>query len=89
MHVLGFDGTTVRVMVVVAVVLPEFPVMVTVDAPAVAVELAVKVSTLLAVAGLVPYVTVTPAGRPAAERVTDPVNPPESVTAIVSVAVLA
>lgn len=88
-HVLGFEETTVRVMVVDAVVLPEFPVMVTVNAPAVAVALAVNVSTLVPVVGLVPYATVTPAGRPVAVRVTEPVNPPASVTMMVSVAVLA
>jgi len=43
----------VRVMVVVAVVVPEVPVMVTVAAPVVAVLLAVKVRTLVLVVGLV------------------------------------
>ena len=79
---------TVRLIVVVAVVVPEVPVMVTVEVPAVAVALAVKVSTLVAVVGLVPYATVTPLGKPVAARVTEPVNPPTSVTEIVSVAVL-
>jgi len=46
--------TTVKAMVVVAVVVPEVPVIVIVDVPTVAVELAVKVSTLLPVVGLVP-----------------------------------
>ena len=62
--------------------------MVTVEVPAVAVALAVKVSTLVAVVGLVPYATVTPLGKPVAAKVTEPVNPPTSVTVTVSVAVL-
>jgi hypothetical protein len=86
---LPVDGTTVSVMVVLAVVEPEVPVTVTVYVPAVAVALAVNVSTLVVVVGLVPYATVTPVGRPAAARVTLPVNPPTSVTVMVSVAVLA
>ena len=45
---------TVSAMVVLAVVLPEVPVIVTVDVPAVAVLLAVKVNTLVLVVGLVP-----------------------------------
>lgn len=77
---------TVKAIVVVAVVDPEVPVIVTVDAPAVAVLLAVSVNTLEPVVGLVPNAAVTPLGRPEAARVTLPVNPPTSVTAIVSVA---
>jgi hypothetical protein len=75
---------TVREMVVVAVNEPEVPVMVTVEVPAVAVELAVKVSTLVLVAGLVPNAAVTPLGRPEAARVTEPVNGLTSVTVMVS-----
>lgn len=59
-------------MVVVAVKLPEVPVIVTVDEPAVAVGLAVKVKTLVDVAGFVANAAVTPAGSPEAERVTEP-----------------
>lgn len=88
MHGLEFDETTVSAIVVVDVVLPEVPVMVTVDVPTVAVLLAVKVSMLEPVVGLVPYAIVTPVGRLAAESVTDPVNPPTLVTVIVSVAIL-
>jgi hypothetical protein len=51
---LGVEEITVSAMVVVAVVLPEVPVMVTVANPAVAVLVAVKVSTLVEVVGLVP-----------------------------------
>src|ERR1039458_2317789 len=85
---LPVDETTVSAMVVVAFRLPEVLVMVTVAAPTVAVLLAVNVSTLVEVVGLVPYATVTPLGRPVAARVTLPVNPPTSVTVMVSVPVL-
>jgi hypothetical protein len=47
--------------------------------------LALSVSTLVEVVGLVANVAVTPAGNPDAARVTDPVNPFTSVTVIVSV----
>jgi hypothetical protein len=83
------EGLTVSVMVVVAVVVPDVPVMVTVEVPVVAVLVAVNVSTLVLVAGLVANAAVTPLGRPDAARVTLPVNPPTSVTVMVSVAVLA
>ena len=76
----------VRAMVVVAVRLPEVPVMVTVAAPVVAVALAVSVSTLVLVVGFVANAAVTPVGRPDAARVTEPVNGLTSVTVIVSVA---
>jgi len=86
----GFNPTpppvpTVRAIVVVAVVEPEVPVIVTVEVPIVAVAPAVNVSRLVPVVGLVPYATVTPVGRPVAVKVTLPVNPPTSVTAMVSV----
>jgi hypothetical protein len=79
---------TVTAMVVDAVRVPEVPVIVTVAVPIVAVALAVNVSTLAAVVGFVPYATVTPLGKPDATSVTLPVNPPASVTVMVSVAVL-
>ena len=72
---------------VVAVRLPEVPVIVTVDVPVVAVLLAVNVSTLVPVVGFVPNAAVTPLGKPEAARVTLPVNPPISVTEIVLVPV--
>lgn len=75
-------------MVVDAVRVPELPVIVTVAAPVVAVLLAVSVSTLEPVAGLVAKLAVTPLGKPDAERVTLPVNPPTSVTVMVSVPLL-
>jgi hypothetical protein len=79
---------TVRATVVVAVRLPEVPVMVTVDVPVVAVELAVNVNTLVPVVGFVPNAAVTPLGRPDAARVTLPLNPPASVTVMVLVPLL-
>ena len=76
---------TVSEMVVVAVRLPEVPVMVTVAVPVVAVLLAVSDSVLVEVVGFVPNVAVTPLGRPEAASVTLPENPPTSVTVIVLV----
>lgn len=71
---------TVSEMLVVWVNVPDVPVMVTFDVPVVAVELAVNVTTLVDVVGLVPKVAVTPAGKPDAERLTEPVKPFRSVT---------
>jgi len=82
---LDVEGTTVSAIVVVAVRVPEVPVMVTVVAPVVAEPLAVRVSTLVEVVGLVANAAVTPLGRPEAARVTEPVNGLTSVTVIVSV----
>jgi hypothetical protein len=82
---LPVDGTTVREMLVVAVSVPEVPVMVTGYVPAAAVALTVNVRMLVAVAGLVPNAALTPAGRPDAARVTLPVNGLTSVTVIVAV----
>jgi hypothetical protein len=79
---------TVSAMVVDAVRVPDVPVMVTVDEPVVAVLLAVSVSTLLPVVGLVPNAAVTPLGNPDAARVTLPVKGLTSVTEIVSVPLL-
>src|ERR1035438_2155326 len=77
---------TVSEIEVDAVCVPEVPVIVRMEVPATAVPLAVSVSTLVEVAGLVANAAVTPLGRPEAARVTDPVNPPTSVTVMVSVA---
>jgi len=79
---------TVSASVVVAVKLPEVPVIVTVADPVVAALLAVSVSTLVPVVGFVPNAAVTPLGRPDAAKVTLPVNPPISVTVIVLVPLL-
>jgi hypothetical protein len=57
--------------------------MVIVLVPVAAVLLAVKVRVLVDVVGLVPNEAVTPLGRAELESVTDPVNPPESVTVMV------
>lgn len=72
----GWAGAlTVRLIVVVWLVVPDVPVMVTVAAPAVAVLLAVNVRALVEVVGLVPKLAVTPVGRPEAERLTEPAKP--------------
>jgi hypothetical protein len=78
-------GLTVSAMLVVAVNVPDVPVMVRFEVPAVAVLLAVRVNTLAPVVGLVPNDAVTPAGSPAMASVTLPANPPVSVTVILSV----
>jgi hypothetical protein len=82
------EAFTVRATVVVAVRLPEVPVMVTVAVPVVAVALAVSVNTLVPVVGFVPNAAVTPLGKPDAASVTLPVNPFLSVTVIVLVPLL-
>jgi hypothetical protein len=56
--------------------------------PVVAALLAVSVSTLELVAGLVANDAVTPLGKPVAESVTLPVKPLAGVTVIVSVLLL-
>jgi hypothetical protein len=81
-------AVTVRASVVVATMLPEVPVTVTVAEPVVAVALAVNVSTLVPVVGLGLNAAVTPLGRPDAARVTLPVNPFKSVTVMVLVPLL-
>jgi hypothetical protein len=81
------EGLTVSAKVVLAVVLPEVPVTVTVAPPMVAVLLAVKVSTLELVDDVGLNEAVTPLGNPVTANDTLPVNPPASVTVIVSVAV--
>ena len=75
-------------MVVVWVRLPDVPVTVTVDVPFVAVELAVKVSVLLVLAGLVPKLAVTPLGNPEADKVTLPLKPFDGAIVIVLVLVV-
>jgi hypothetical protein len=79
-------AVTANVTVVDAVSVPDVPVIVTVAVPDAAALLAVNVSTLLPVAGLVPNAAVTPLGKPDAASVTVPVKPFKSVTVIVSVA---
>ena len=66
----------VRERFVVTVRAPEVPVMVTFVVPPAAVLLAVNVSTLVPLVGLVPHVAVTPLGRlDVTARLTLPVNP--------------
>jgi hypothetical protein len=74
-------GFTVRVMVVVCVVAPDVPVMVTVAVPVVAVEEAVRVKVEVAVpfaggvTGFGENVAVTPLGRPEALSVVAALKP--------------
>lgn len=65
----------VSATVVLAVRLPDVPLMVTVAVPTAAEVLAFSVSTLLPIVGLVAKAAVTPEGRPEAVNVTLPVNP--------------
>ena len=83
-----FGLVTVSATVVLAVRLPEVPLIVTVAVPTVAELLAVSVSTLDPVAGFVPKDAVTPPGKAEAVRVTLPLNPPAPITVMVSVALL-
>lgn len=76
-------AVTVRVTVVECDKLPLVPVMVTVKVPVAAVALAVNVTELVDVVGLVPKAAVTPLGNPEADKLTLPVNPPEGLTVIV------
>ena len=82
------EPVTVSEIDVVAVRLPEVPVMVTVEVPVAAELLAVKVNTLEPVVGLVAKLAVTPEGRPVEARVTEPVKPLAPVTVMVSVLLL-
>ena len=66
---------TVNAMDVAAVRFPEVPVILVVAVPTAAVAEAVKVTTLVPVAGLVPKVAVTPVGSPVDASVTGPVKP--------------
>ena len=59
----------------VLVRVPEVPVMVTVKVPVLAVPVAERVKTLLAVAGFVPNVALTPPGNPDAVKLTLPLKP--------------
>ncbi len=74
---------TVKAIVVLAVRLPEVPLTVIVAEPTVAELLAIRVTTLLPVVGLVAKVAVTPLGKPDAASVTFPVKPFWPVTVMV------
>lgn len=76
---------TDKATLAVAVKVPDVPVMTTCDVPALAVLLAVRVSTLEPVVGLVLNTAPTPLGSPDAANVTLPANPPVSITVTVSV----
>ncbi len=76
---------TVRLILTVAVRPLDVPVMVMVDVPVVAELEAESVSELVLVVDAGLNVAVTPVGRPDADRATEPVNPPEGTTVMVSV----
>ena len=78
-------AVTVSASVVLAVRVPDVPVMVTVTVPVVAVLLAVRVSVLVPVVGFGLIAAVTPLGNPDAPSVTLPANPPASWTVMVLV----
>jgi hypothetical protein len=65
--------------------LPDLPVIVTVDVPAVAEELAVNVNVLLELAGFGENVALMPLGKPEADSVTFPAKPFAGVIVIVLV----
>lgn len=67
---------------------PEVPVIVTEKVPVAAAAAAANVTVLVEVVGLVPKLAVTPLGKPEADKLTLPVNPPEGVTVIVLPALL-
>jgi len=66
--------------VVVAVVLPDVPVIVALYCPRVAELVAVSVTVLYPVAGFGENDALTPAGKPEIERLTLPVNPYSGLT---------
>lgn len=72
-------------ILVVAVNVPDVPVMLMFEVPAVAVLLAVRVNILDPVVGLGVNTALTPLGSPDAASVTLPANPPMSVTVMVPV----
>jgi len=69
------SGFTLTEIVVLFVMLPDFPPIVTVNVPTVAAVAAERVKTLLVVAGFVPNEAVTPPGSPDAVKVTLSLNP--------------
>lgn len=75
-----------RLMVVVAVRLPEVPVMVMVALPVAALAVAVRVRVLVEVAGFGLKAAVTPLGKPEAVRLTLPLKPLAPLMAMVLVA---
>ena len=71
---------TVTAVVVLAVKLPEVPVIVRVEVPGLAELLAVRVSMLEPVVGLGLKDAVTPLGRPVTAKCTLPLNPLDEFT---------
>src|SRR5438876_2974852 len=78
----------VRLIVEVAVKLPDVPVIVTVEFPSVAPALAVNVRVLVEVVGFGLKLAVTSLGRPVAAKLTLPLNPLSGFTVIVLVLLL-
>lgn len=72
-----------RENVAVLVILPDVPVTVTVNEPVVAVLVAERVKTLLAVAGFVPKAPPTPLGKPDEAKLTRPLKPLRALIEIV------
>ena len=72
---MNVGASTARIIFVIAVRLPEVPVIVSALVPSVAEPLAARVMMLNPVAGLGANDAVTPLGRPDTERFTLPVNP--------------
>lgn len=83
----GWAAVTVRLIEAVLERVPDVPVTMTVTFPVVALLLAVRVSVLVEVAGLVVNVAVTPLGKPEAASVTFPAKPFCEVMVIVLVVV--
>ena len=79
---------TVRLSVVVCVMVPDTPLMVTVDVPVAAVALAVRVNVLVVLVGFGENPAVTPFGNPEALKVTLPEKPPDGTTVMVLVPLL-
>jgi hypothetical protein len=68
-------GLVMRLSVVLLIDVPDVPVIVTATVPAGAVALAVRVSTLLMLAGFGTNVAVTPLGNPDTAKLVLPENP--------------
>src|SRR6266567_1976642 len=78
-----FCGVTVIVLVALLLSPPEVPVTVTEKVPTDAVPVADRVNRLVAVAGFVPKLALTPVGRPVAVKFTLPLKPLRGLMAMV------
>ena len=76
------EAPTVIAIVVLLLIVPALPVIVTVEVPGAAFVEALNVSVVVRVAVAALNVAVTPVGRPAAEKVTVPLKPLRGVTVI-------